>query len=333
MRPASSATAVPSPRSTGRSARRRAQALSLCGRWADAALAFDDAANRDAEPVRRMSLLLRSAFYFLGSGQSHEGLPRLRQVLQAARIGWPRTRLGALAGAAVRFSWLWCMGGRPYGARPATAETSELDREQQTKLDQLLEAAALVPPYDMARGLHFVSVFAVLALRRPHVQQAAVATAFAMLASVFAGLRIGLASSRRWAAEAIALCGSRRVPALTSSALSFVANVRLADGRWREALGLAVEAERALTDFGRGSVLPRTRTARALQGLALFSLGQVGDAAKRFAENARRAREVGNDLAMIGGTSVLEYLAIDESAPSHCSSARNACCRRPGHAA
>jgi hypothetical protein len=101
------------------------------------------------------------------------------------------------------------------------------------------------------------------------------------------------------------------VPALTSSALSFVANARLADGRWREALGLAVEAERALTDSEEG-LYYQDWTARALQALALFSLGRVGDAAKRFAENARRAREVGNDLAMIGGTSVLEHLAIDD---------------------
>ncbi|MFI5309212.1 MAG: protein kinase, partial [Polyangiales bacterium] len=102
---------------------RRGEALSLCGRWADAALAFDEAAEHAPDEAERMRLLRQSAAHFLGCGRSREGLPRLRRVLQASGITWPRTRLGAWLSAGSRLFWLWWKSARPHDAMttPATA--------------------------------------------------------------------------------------------------------------------------------------------------------------------------------------------------------------------
>jgi hypothetical protein len=111
----------------------------------------------------------------------------------------------------------------------------------------------------------------------------------------------------------MALARTQNLPPMTSTALTFAAHARLSDGRLREALELANEAERALSGADRAAFY-QSWTTRAVQGLALFSLGRIGEAAQCFADNARRAREVGDDLAVVAGSSVIQFLPSDDVA-------------------
>ena len=74
---------------------------------------------------------------------------------------------------------------------------------------------------------------------------------------------------------------------------------------------LATESEQGLGEEARGQVV-QSWTARFLQAHALFQLGRVREAAERFEHNARVARELGDEFALVGGSSVLARLSIDD---------------------
>jgi hypothetical protein len=289
---------------------RRAEALSLAGRWTEAARAFEDAGLHSGEQARGTHLLRQSALHFLGSGRGIEGLPRLRRVCAAVGIAWPKTRVGALTASLARLLWLWLRGAPRQRPRAASDPGPRMrDDQDAIVLEILLEAAGVVPPYDFARGLYFMTVFAARALRRSDPPQKALA--LAMLSAMFAALRPMRHFGYRLVDEACALARSHDVAYLRSAALCFGASARMLEGRLQEGLTLAAEAEGLLRPSGRAHVYG-IWTARALQSHALVELGFVGQAALLFEANARLSREVGDDMAMIGGDSSLRYLLIDD---------------------
>ena len=282
---------------------RRAEALSLAGRWAEAAQAFAESESRATDPSQRAHLLHRSAVHFLGSGQSAEGLPRLQRLFELNRIAWPSSRIGAVAVSVARLVVLWLRGARrSEPAKPSSAEES-------VALERLLEGAGLVPPYDIARGVYFMTAFATRGLRC--AESAYVAVACGMLATLYSASRFTRKLSLRMAEEACTLARNSTQPDLASAALSFVGYSRFTTERTSEALALGVEAENLVRDSPRAHIY-QTWTARSLQSAALLVLGRIGEMAAVCENNARLARELGDEMAMIGGDSPLRFLMTDD---------------------
>jgi hypothetical protein len=286
---------------------RRAEALSLSGRWREAARAFEDAGLHSLDSTRSTHLLRQSALHFLGSGRGLEGLPRLRRVCAAVGIAWPKTRVGALLRALGRLFWLWLSDARRRSPRQAL-DRARSQREA-TVLELLLETAGVVPPYDFARGLYFMTAFAARALRRGDAGQRALA--LAMLSAMFAGLRPARHFGYRLAVEACALARTHDVAYLRSAALCFTAWTRVLEGRLQDGATLAAEAEGLLHPSGRAHIYS-IWTARTLRAHALVELGCVAQGATLFEANAALSREVGDDLVMIAGDSSLRHLMVDD---------------------
>ena len=287
---------------------RYAEALSLSGRWADAARAYESAARASAGDDIRIELLRRSAVHLLGSGESERGLPRLREVFAARGVRWPETRGLAMAGGLLAVLAVLPLLLR--GRKLALAKTA--DETHTRSLEPLLEGAGLVTPYDMVRGLYFLLVFASRALRggdgRAH------AVALAMLSSVLSSMRrtrgLALELAARASAQARELDGDTPHAAV---ALTFAAYTRIACGELNAALALGLEAEKLL------GPLPRAHSyqfwnARTVQSIALVLLGRMSEARQSYEGTARLARELGDDLAMLGGDSPLRYLVQDDVA-------------------
>jgi hypothetical protein len=95
--------------------------------------------------------------------------------------------------------------------------------------------------------------------------------------------------------------------------LTFSAYTRIAFGELEAALALGVEAEKLL------GPLPRAHSyqfwnARTVQSIALVLLGRMAEARRSYEGTAQLARELGDDLAMLGGDSPLRYLVQDDVA-------------------
>jgi hypothetical protein len=287
---------------------RYAEALSLSGRWADAAHAYESAARASGSEDTRIELLRRSAVHLLGSGQSEQGLPRLREVFAARGVRWPQTRGLALLGGlfAVLAVLPQLLRGRKIALSHTTSATGS------PALEPLLEGAGLVTPYDMVRGLYFLLVFTSRALRGDDGRAQAVA--LAMLSSVLASFRRtrGLARVLAERASTHARELDRDTPHAAVT-LTFSAYTRIACGELQTALALGVEAEKLL------GPLPRAHSyqfwnARTVQSMALVLLGRMAEARRSYEGTAQLARELGDDLAMLGGDSPLRYLVQDDVA-------------------
>jgi hypothetical protein len=151
-------------------------------------------------------------------------------------------------------------------------------------------------------------------LQRGDVAQ--VGLALGMSAMMFAGVRVTRRFGCRLVEEACTLARGHDMMHLRSATLCFAASARVLEGRLQEGLALATEAEACLEDGGRAYIYG-TWTARALQSHALIELGAVGRAAALFEQNARLARDVGDDMAILGGDSALRYLVDDDVAGAH----------------
>jgi tetratricopeptide (TPR) repeat protein len=297
---------------------RRAHALSLAGRWSDAAHAFGQASDACKQPERSAELQLQAATHYLGSGHGDQGLPRLAKLLEEAGIPWPRSRVLALASACARLTWLWLRGASAHNLPTVTAQQSEETAGPSPYgniLDRWLVGAGLVPAYDFARGIYFMSVFSARGLRSAEPGRRALA--LGMLAALFGGTRAGRARARALSDQAVALAHTAgSYPVLASTALSFVAYTRLQSGSLLDALQLGQEAEHLLDAEGQAHAASAW-AARAAQAHALFAMGRLGDAAQIFERSARIALQSGDDLALLGGDSVMRKLVVDDLDGAH----------------
>jgi tetratricopeptide (TPR) repeat protein len=294
---------------------RYAEALSLSGRWADASVAYERAARSSGSGDARIELLRRSAVHLLGSGHGAEGLPRLREVFVARGVSWPRSRWLALLGA---FGALLLV--LPRIMRDAGRSLPSTGRTPNAELEPLLEGAGLVTPYDMPRGVYFLMRFAARALRGG--DEPSTAVALAMLSSMLSSTRSTRALSLRLAESA---CERARVLGASTPhaavALTFAAYTRLVSGELREALALGIHAEELL------GPVPRAHSyqfwnARTVQSMALVLLGRMREARARYEATGRLARELGDDLAVLGGESPLRFLVVDDAASARALVAR-----------
>jgi hypothetical protein len=303
---------------------RRAEALSNAGHWAQAAEAFEVAraeAERAGDSARMTRLGRDAALHFLGSGHGAQGLPRLREVLERHGIAWPERLV--LLRAASKLIALWVFFGKRLLAPPANDDVASAQRGALSKdaerLERLFECAALVPPYDLSRGLYFMAAFVGRALKGPtdHPDRAAlVSIAQAMLACMLATPPLTSGFARRLCAQAVELARAQPLPHLGSAALSLAGFARMQQGALDEALALGKEALTRLGDAQRAHVY-EAWNARSVQALSLLTMGRLGEAAACFADNARLAREVGDGLARSGGDSALRHLVAHDLPQAH----------------
>lgn len=302
---------------------RRAEALSMAGRWSSAGDAFAEAADRSTGRRRTTYLAYQAALHHLASGRRGEGLPRLRWVLSQTKIRWPISRVGSWLSVLWNLLWLAASGahykltgvsvpthfdGRGKTAARLFPDDGE-EADEHVRVEMLLAGAALVPPYDFARGTYFITAFARRALRLGDRER--VPIALGMLSVLFAALRFTTPLAQRLGKQAVALAQAAPPSPFTSAALSFAGFGRFRVGAFADALDLGAEAERGLQGLQR-TYAYEAWTARTVQCFALTLMGRVGEAAALFAATGREARELGDELAALGGESPIRYLLEDD---------------------
>lgn len=299
---------------------RRAEALSMAGRWAAAGSAFADAADRTTGRRRTTYLTYQAAVHYLATGRRAEGLPRLRSALAQTGVRWPRTRIGAWLSVLWHLLRLWASGARfrfTDVSLPAQfGRTSEHvfpdgddPPDDRIRVEMFLAGAALVPPYDLTRGVYFMTAFARRALLLGDRER--VPVALGMLSVLLSASRLTAGLARRLGEQAVALARAVPPSALQSAAFSFAGFRRFRVAELEEALVLGSEAERALHGLHR-TYAYEAWTARTVQGFALTLMGRVGDAASLFAAIGREARELGDELAALAGELSIRYLVSDD---------------------
>ena len=291
---------------------RLGEALSRAGRWADAGEAYARAALLDR--TRSLELEHQAAVHFLGSGRYDEGLPRLRRSYALLGLSWPRTVLGAFFGVVWRLSWLRIAGELALRRRLAAAPTAvpaDPGAGRTLAMEVLLTGAGLVPPYDTLRGLYLVCVFVARGMARRSGADAALATG--MFSTLMATWPPTRAFGRRLATRALELLPVNAAPDLAASVLGCVSLARMLDHRVEEALELSLMGSERLRGVARSYVY-QSWGARSMQSMALTALGRLGEAAKLFAASEQEARELGDQLGVVGGSSVLRYMVEDDVA-------------------
>jgi tetratricopeptide (TPR) repeat protein len=287
---------------------RLGEALSRAGRWAEAGDAFARAAEQ--AQGRAGYLEQQAAMHLLGSGRYDRGLPRLQRAFRLLGLSWPHTKIGAALGAVTRLLWLRVVAELALRRRipPSTAPANP---DEQLTMEVLLTAAGLVPPYDMLRGVYLLAVFVLRGLRAS--SGADVASALALLSALMASWPPTRMFAQRLATRALELLQMQPEISADGAAavLGLVGFARVLDYRVAEALALGELGSDRLRGISRAYAF-QAWGARSVQCFALMAMGRVGEAAKLYAATENDARELGDELAAVGGSSVLRYLVEDD---------------------
>ena len=261
---------------------RRADMLAYAGRRAEAALAYESAAELREDDQARATLRLQAAEQFLYGGDLKRGLEVLESVLGDVGIRVPRTALGrSLRGLWYRLRFI--ARGPSFEPR----DPASLDRATAMRLDTLWRTTRGLVMLDPAlagvlAGQHLLESLhhgdASRAIRALGLEAALEANiggrwlrrrGYRLLeVAEHAAAEHGTAYDRAWLSQSRAVC------------LFF-------GGRWREALaqGRATEALVRATEIGASWDLA------ALQGFMLSALANLGD----IRELTRRAHELVSD--------------------------------------
>jgi tetratricopeptide (TPR) repeat protein len=287
---------------------RLGDALSRAGRWAESGEAFARAATYGG--ARAGYLEQQAALHLLGSGRYDQGIPRLQRAFRLLGLSWPRTSWGSAIGAALRLLWLRVAGERALRRKLVPLSTPPTQAEA-LPLEVLLTAASLVPPYDMMRGLYLLTVFVLRGLRSRAPDD--VAFALGMLSTVMATWSPMRGFAQRLADRALELLNQQ--PELgddvAAGLLGLIGFARVLDFRMADALALGAQGSERLRRSNRAYAF-HAWGARSVQCFALTVMGRMGEAAKLFAATEQEARELGDELAAVAGSSVLRYLVDDD---------------------
>ena len=281
---------------------RLAKALSLSGAWRKAGSMFIDAAAQAETSGARNYLTLRAATHLLGSGDVQRGMPQLKGALTAFGIGWPRRQLMALCVGIAGLTWL-----RISTTRYKEPVLQPLERSD--AMEALLDAAALVPPYDFARGVYFAAIFVRQAIRSREASGMALATG--MLAAITSQSRWTRSFGLRLAKRSANLARAAQHVDLASSALTFSAFVHILNGRISEGMQLADEGLERLRITRYSYAYPRWG-AIGVQAYAALQMGDISQAVRLTNEIQSAAMDLGDDLSVIGGVAVITHLARDD---------------------
>jgi serine/threonine protein kinase/tetratricopeptide (TPR) repeat protein len=298
---------------------RLGDALSRAGRWADAGAAFARAALLDHE--RSLQLEHRAAVHFLGSGRYDQGMPRLRRSFALLGLHWPRSAPGALLGVVWQLVRLRFTGERVLrrpvavdatGSPDSVAQAPASTEHEQLAMSVLLTGAGLVPHFDTLRGLYLVCAFVARGLRG-RAAASDVALALGMLSTLMATWKPTREYGQRLATRALEQLPAFATPDIAASVIGCAGFARVLDYKLEEARELGALGSARLHGVSRTYVY-QAWGARIVQCFALTMMGRLGEAAKLYAATELEARELGDELAAVGGSSVLRYLVEDDVA-------------------
>jgi len=301
---------------------RLAEMLSLAGRWSEAGEAFDVASLHARTPARRGQLEHQATTHLLASGHGEQGLPKLRALLVRAGLHWPRSPLGAALRSLGRALWIRLRSPaameRTPPATPSDRDAPDahlqltrraLDSHASRQGELELVAAGLLPAYDLSRGMYFLTGFTLRGMRSD--DRGVFSLALAMAANAVMTLPGGRALALRLEARAAELARGQMLPATAAAALGFAGFAALRDGRLEQARALGAEGSARLEGVRRAHVY-ESWVARNVECFALTLLGRVAEAARLFTTNEEEARELGDRLALLGGSNVIGYLVRDD---------------------
>jgi hypothetical protein len=196
-------------------------------------------------------------------------------------------------------------------ARKQDARARAVSARDELAMAVLLTGAGLVAPYDTLRGLYLVCAFVTRGLRQRVPSD--VALALGMLSMLMATWKPTRGYGQRLATRALELLPADAPPDIAASVIGCVGFARVLDYRLEEARELGALGSARLHGVSRAHLF-QAWGARSVQCFALMTMGRLGEAAKLFAATESEARELGDELAVVGGSSVLRYLVEDDVA-------------------
>jgi hypothetical protein len=284
---------------------RRAEALKLAGRGAEAARAYLEGAD-GAAPLERIDLEREAADQLITSGHLDEGVASMRRVLAAVGLRMPASPLEALVRIAIYRALLWLTG--PLRERDA-AEVLPMDR---ARIEVCASVAMGLSLVDAIQGMSMQALHMLLAIRagdRMHVVRAL------SLEAAHASARggpAGEARSRALDASAAAIASRTSEPEARLY-IEGMRGVRLfLGGRWKEA--------REQCDVGLARAIPDDRTgwrnnAQLVTVWSLCSLGELAELRRRVPALVADAENRGDLHAAVNlrlGFTNLVWLAEDD---------------------
>ncbi len=285
-----------------------ADALTNAGRGAEAADVYLDATT-DAPEAVAIELRSRAAGQLLRSGRLDDGMTTLREVLAAARLHLPRTRMSAVASFGLRRLRLR-LGGLRFRQRHA----SELDQERLMVVDTCWSAALALSTVDLVRGFDFEARHLLLALRMGEPYRIARGLALEAGYIAIGGARAN-ARTAHLLQQAKGLSEKAREPhAIGLCRLSAGVTAYL-QGRFAAALGLCNDAECIFQERCTG-VAWESATARSYGLWSLAYLGQLGRVHSSLPRLLKAAEEHGDlyeaTLLRTSPASNIGWLAADD---------------------
>jgi Cdc6-like AAA superfamily ATPase len=264
-------------KSRGKLAVRVGESLANAGRGAEAARAYELAAEMlderaaggddDEATAAALELRRRAAEQWLRSGHVDEGLAAVRSVLGAVGMRMPSTPTGALA------SLLWGRARvRLRGLKFVERAAPDVPPKLLARLDTSLSVAVGLGLVDTIRGADFQTRSLLLALRAGEPNRVARALAMEAAHSSAAG-SASSARSARLIAAAEALAQKCYAPDLHGLVTATTGIVAFLEGRWRPAYDRCSEGERIFRDRCLGAAWE----ADSAQAFKLWSLSYLGD--------------------------------------------------------
>lgn len=287
---------------------RLAEALKNAGRAADAAAAYQHAAET-ATIATALELRRRAAEQLLVSGHLDEGSELLGGVLRAVGLRLARSPTEALASVVAHRLFLKLRGLR-YEVRPS----GSLREQDLTRIDTCWSVAVGLSMVDNVRAADFQARHLLLALRSGDLERIARAFTF----------EVGFVSGPGSASEAASKALLRQAGELakrvgTPYATGFhtlMAGVReYLAGRWTSALGLVESAEQTLRERCSGLTWEVTNAQRFTLGSLMYK-GDLLEVLRRLPGLLHHANDRGNLYVAtdLRTRIALPWLAIDDPA-------------------
>ncbi|MEW5737640.1 MAG: AAA family ATPase [Myxococcota bacterium] len=286
-----------------------AEALSVAGRGAEAAKAYDDARAQGAAIARADALELQrlAAEQLLRSGHIDEGLAASREVLKQVGMRLAKTPRRAL------FALLWRrlvlkLRGLGYQERAA----AEVPVDVLRRIDVCWSFSMGLAMVDTIRGASFQSKQLILALDAGEPFRVARALAAEAAFVAIAGRRAE-ARARTLIVEARAVAKRVADPQLLGLVDFCDGLTRFLVGKWREAADLTAQAERTFTSAGY-AVTWEAASSRLFSVWSLAWLGEYPELTRRIPELVREAERRGDRYAVTSlqsGLANVTALSVD----------------------
>jgi tetratricopeptide (TPR) repeat protein len=289
---------------------RLADALACAGRGSDAAHAYL-AAMEGADAATADELRRRASEQLLFSGRFDEGVAVLRDVLAAAGVGYPASRLLMLVLLVATMLRLW-LRGLSFQERPA----EQVDAATLRRIDVCRAACAGLSMVDILPSAYFQRRFVLMALQAGEPRRAAAALSQQILFTAASGGLVEPAAAVELRQRTKAMVERLGDPHLQAFHAFNLGTAHMLRGRLPEAREQLELATRTLApDLGAWATFERT-LARAVLLDALHNLGDWPAMLRLLDECDRDGEERGDLLVLDGSLRSAGWRALLADEPS-----------------